>query len=101
MADLGLEIQRTIRHLEAIRDAQHPPRKELNQLLDTLYGQVVELINAAINDASSEYSHAAEEMAEAARQSEEALKDIEKIEHAINRATQAVKAISRLLKSVL
>lgn len=80
MANLGLDLRDTIRNLENIRDKLKPPSSEILEQIDTLYEQQIDLVNAAINNATAEYAAAANAVQEAATQTKKAIDDLTKVE---------------------
>lgn len=100
MAMLGKELQDTIRNLEKIRDSQDSPSDELLARLDTLYGQQIDLIDAAIKKNTEEYKKATEAMKEAAKKTKEAIDDLAKLEQSIEKVANAIGKVTELLSKV-
>ena len=100
MANLGRDLRDTIRNLENIRDKQKPPGKEILAQIDTLYGQQIELVNAAINNATVEYAAAAKAMKKAANQTKKAIDDLTKVEETTAKVANAIKKVANLLAAV-
>lgn len=100
MANLGKDLRDTIRNLENIRDKQKPPGSEILAQIDTLYGQQIELVNAAINNATVEYAVAAKAMEEAATEAKKAIDDLTKVEETIAIVANAIKKVAHLLAAV-
>ncbi len=100
MTSLGKELQETIRNLEQLRDSQKPPSDAILKQLDTLYGQQIELIDAAINRKSKEYKSATTAMQEAAQRTKKAIDDLAKLEKAIEKVANAIGKVTELLASI-
>jgi len=100
MLSLGKELQETIRNLEELRDSQDPPSDDVLENLDILYGQQIDLIDAAINQNTEKYKEAATAMQEAARKTKKAIDDLAKLEHAIEKVADAIGKVTELLAKV-
>ena len=100
MTTLGEELQNTIRNLETIRDAQNPPSNDVLEKLDILYGQQIDLIDAAINMNTEEYKTATTAMQTAAKQTKDAINDLTKLEAAIGKVADVIGKVTELLTKV-
>lgn len=100
MKTLGTELQETIRNLEQLRDYQDPPSDEILAKLDILYGQQIDLIDAAIKNNTNEYKKATEAMEEAAKKTKEAIDDLAKLEQSIEKVANAIGKVTELLSKV-
>jgi len=100
MSGLGKEVHRTIRNLEALRDSQTPPSNDVIEKLDVLYGQQIELIDAAISKNTEKYRAATTSMKEAAKKTKQAIDDLAKFEQAIEKVANASGKVSELLAEV-
>lgn len=101
MASLGKELQQTILNLEKLRDAQHPPSDDILAMLDKLYQQEIDLIDAAVNSNSVRYKIAAKAMTEAAKKTKEAIADLTTLEQAIGKVTNAIGMVTELLSEIV
>ena len=101
MSNLGKELSKTIQNLEKIRDSQNPPGNNILHALDKLYEQQIDLINAAINTATVEYTNAANSMKEAADKTKGAIDDLAKLEQVLDKVGDAIKKVATLLISVV
>ena len=101
---LGPEFMSTIHNLEKIRDAEPPPNEndmaKISTQINTLYEQVKDLIDAAINQTTPKYVAAANAMKEAAAASEAAINDLKKVADTIAKVADAIKLITGLLSSL-
>ncbi|MDP1573274.1 MAG: hypothetical protein Q8M09_20020 [Pseudomonadota bacterium] len=100
MITLGKELQETIRNLEKLRDSQNPPSDTILKQLDTLYGQQIDLIDAAINNKTKEYKDATTALQEAARKTKKAIDDLAKLEKAIEKVADAIGKVTELLAAI-
>lgn len=100
MTSLGKELQETIRNLEQLRDSQKPPSDAILKQLDVLYGQQIDLIDAAINNKTIEYKNATTAMQNAAIKTKEAIDDLAKLEKAIEKVADAIGKVTDLLPSI-
>lgn len=100
MTSLGKELQDTIRNLEKIRDSDKTHTNDINIRLDKLYAQQIELINAAINNASDDYAKAANAMSDAQKKTKEAINDLTKLEDAVKKVAAAVELVTKLLSKL-
>ena len=100
MASLGKELKETIHNLEKIRDSQNPPAEEVLQQLESLYAQMIDLIDAAINKNNQEYQKAATAMQEAASSTRQAVEDLSKLEQSIAKVANAIDKVAGLLAKV-
>ncbi len=96
MSNLGKELQKTIQHLEKIRDLQKPPSDDLLSKLDKLYALQIDLIGIAINQSTKEYENATMAMAEAAQKTKTAINDLTKLEKAIQKVADAIGMVTNL-----
>jgi hypothetical protein len=100
MTSLGKELQETIRNLEKLRDSQDPPDQRVMDLLDTLYDQQLDLIEAAINKNTEKYKKAATALQEAAKKTKGAIDELVNLEHAIETVAGAIGDVTKLLAKV-
>lgn len=100
MATLGKDLHDTIIKLEEIRDTQDPPNPEILNQISTLSDQRIELIEAAINQATEKYKAAAEAMKEAAMAAKEAIDDLAKVADTIAKVAKAIGKINDLLGKI-
>jgi len=100
MSTLGAELQKTIRNLEKLRDSQHSLSDELLSLLDKLYEQQIELIDAAIKKDTPKYIAATHALSEAAARTHAAINDLATLDKAIKKVADAIGKITRLLAAV-
>lgn len=100
MSSLGKELQQTIRNLEQIRDSQNPPSDDVLAKLDTLYDLQIDLIDAAIQQATDEYANATKALNEAAGKTKEAIDNLAKLEKAIGKIANAINKVKELLAKV-
>jgi len=100
MSSLGKELQQTIRNLETLRDSQTPPSDDAIEKLDVLYGQQIDLIDAAINQNTEKYKAATASLKEAAKKTKEAIDDLAKLEQAIEKVANAIGKVTELLAEV-
>jgi len=97
MASLGKTLQDTIRNLEKIRASQKPPSDDVLAKLDKLYEQQIELIDAAIKNATPEYVKATAALNKAAKATQAAIDDLAKLEKALKMVADAIGLIEQLL----
>lgn len=97
MASLGKQLQKTIRNLEKIRDSQNQPSDDVLTALDTLYGQQIDLIDAAIKKSTDEYKKATKAMKKAAQKTKKAIDDLAKLEKSIEKVAKAIGLVVELL----
>jgi len=97
MTTLGKELQETIRNLEKLRDTQDSPSNEVLAKLETLYGQQIDLIDAAIKKNTDEYKKATEAMMKAAKKTKEAIDDLAKLEQSLEKVANAIGKATELL----
>lgn len=100
MASLGKELQETIRNLEKIRDSQKRPSDELLDILDALYEQQIQLIDAAVNNATPQYKSATRAMKAAAKKTKQTLDDIKLLDQSIKKIARAIGKVTDLLAEV-
>lgn len=100
MAHLGPHLRETLRNLETLRDRHYPPPAELVHLIDTLYEQLITLIDAAIDRKTGEYAAAAAAMAEAASKTEAAINGLARTEEGLGKVTVAIDKVAALLARV-
>lgn len=100
MTTLGKELQKTIRNLETIRDSQNAPSNDVLAKLDVLYGQQIDLIDAAIKKSTEEYKQATESMKEAAKKTKEAIDNLAKLEQSIEKVANAIGKVTELLSKI-
>lgn len=100
MVTLGTELVKTISNLEKIRDLQNPTSNDVLAKLDALYSQQIDLIDAAIIKATTNYVNATNSMNEAAKKTQEAINDLAKLDKAIKKVATAISKVSVLLAAV-
>lgn len=96
---LGQALHDTIANLEEIRDSQEPT-PEIFERLDQLYAQQIELIDAAIRRASTEYDSATKAMNDAAKATEKAIRKVGALEDSLNKVGEAISKVAVLLAAI-
>lgn len=100
MATLEEQLQQTINNLEKIRDSKKPPPDDVLASLDTLYQQQLDLIGAAITEATKGYADTTAAMTAAAVETEKAIDDLAKLAQSIEKVAAAISAVAGLLAKV-
>lgn len=101
MTTLGKELHETIKNLEYIRDTKKPPPPEIFTTLDQLYAMQIELIDAAIQQASIEYLNATAAMQKAAKETQQAINDLKKLENALEKIAVAIEKVAPLIVAAI
>lgn len=97
---IGLELDWTIKNLEALRDMVDPPVEALNEILDELYQLRIDLIEAAIKRDTEKYKKAATAMKKAAKETKESIDDLAKLEKAIEKVAKSIGKAGDLLGKI-
>lgn len=100
MDSLIQDLQKTIEALEMLGDKMPPAREHLDELLDQLFQQKIDLVNATLNTSSQPYHHASQAIKQAAAKSVGAAKDPAQIAGMSKSVSDAIAKLAKLLDSV-
>lgn len=100
MESLIQYLQTTILALETLSDSPEAASGQIEELLDQLFQQKIDLMNASLNTSSVPFQQAAQAMGLAAAKAERAAKDRTRIGDMETAVADAIGKLARLLDNV-
>ena len=100
MDSLIQELQKTIEALETLSDRPATAGEQIDELLDQLFQQKIDLLNASVNVASQPFQLAALAMRQAAVKAARAVKEPARVGEMTSAVADAITKLARLLDSV-
>ena len=100
MESLIQDLQTTILALETLSDSPETAGSQIEELLDQLFQQKIDLMNASLNTSSAPFQQAAQAMSLAAAKAERAVKDRARIGEMATAVANAIGKLARLLDNV-
>jgi methyl-accepting chemotaxis protein len=94
-------LQTTILALETLSDSPATASSQIEELLDQLFQQKIDLMNASLNTASVPFQQAAQAMSLAAAKAERAVKDPSRVGEMAAAVADAIGKLARLLDNVV
>ncbi len=101
MDSLIQDLQKTIEALETLSELPATACDQIDELLDQLFQQKIDLVNAAPSVSSQPFQQAAEAMKQAAVQTERALKEPSRLAETTSAVSDAITQLAKLLDSLL
>jgi methyl-accepting chemotaxis protein len=97
MDNLIHEVQRTIVALEKLAEAPATASEQIDELLDQLFQQKTDLVNASLNPSSPFYQQALQAIRQASGRADRASKDKSKINEMMPAVSTAITKLAKLL----
>jgi methyl-accepting chemotaxis protein len=91
------DLQKTIQALENLSASPATASDEIDELLDQLFQQKIDLVNANLNVSSPPYQLAAQAIKQAAGKAEKAGKDPAKLKEMTQATSEAISKLAKLL----
>ncbi|MDD5035572.1 MAG: spore germination protein GerPC [Methylococcaceae bacterium] len=100
MDNLIQDLQKIIQALEALSESPATASEQIDEMLDQLFQQKIDLLNAALNVSTTPYQQAAQAMKQAAAKAERGAREPANIDEALRTISEAITKSSKLLDSV-
>jgi nitrate reductase assembly molybdenum cofactor insertion protein NarJ len=91
------DLQKTILALEKMSESAGTSSEQVDELLDQLFQQKIDLLNARLNPSSSPYQLAAQAMKKAAATASKTPKEPARVQDLIASISDAISKVARLL----
>ncbi len=101
MDSLIKDLQKTIEALETLSESPATAVDQIDELLDQLFQQKIDLVNAAPSVSSQPFQQAAKAMQQAAFKAERAVKDPSRLGESTLAVSDAITQLAKLLDSLL
>lgn len=101
MESLIQDLQKTILALETLSETSVTASDQIDELLDQLFQQKIDLMNASLNVSSGPYQQAALAISQAAVKAGRAVKDPGSIDETAVAVADAISKLARLLDNVV
>ncbi len=99
MEKLIFDLQKTIEALETLSESPAAAGDQIDELLDQLFQQKIDLVNATPNAASQPFQHAAQAMRKAAVAAENAARKPSHLGETMSAVSEAITKLAKLLDS--
>lgn len=100
MENLIQDLQKTISALETMSESPATACEQIDELLDQLFQQKIDLMNASMNVASAPFQQASSAMKQAAGKAERARQDPARLNEMLEAVNDAIGKLAKLLDNV-
>lgn len=100
MDSLIQDLQKTIEALETLSLTAANEDGKIDELLDQLFQQKIDLVNASLNVSSPPFQQASQAVKQAAAKAEKAVKDAARVGETMGAVAEAIAKLAKLLDNL-